>query len=258
MTGEFDAIYKEAGEADEKFRMETTTNTLTAGLSYGVMDNLSVGLSVGYDLVADVEWDGNVTSKLNGMKDPSLALSYRALNDGMMLDLNLGLEMGFQDKEDNATRGGHTVKFGTDLSKKWGAFELMGELNFAYLMEAKTKETDETTTYDPSLDIELTIAGQYAVTNELYIMGRAGYAHIGEVDSKTKEDIGTTKETTESYGKIAFGLGAKYAVNSDMSVSIGHDINTADTYTTKSDDGTSTDYKEMMAHTTYIGMDMAF
>lgn len=251
--GGFD--YVSGGSTTE---FDTKTSTLEAVMNYGLTNDFSLGLKLGYDLISDLEMTG-YHSKENGMKDPEINASYRLMNkDDMALDLNLGALISLGDKDDNAYRGGHSLSIGADLSKKWGKFELMGDLRLNYLFESKEKDNsdDTTTTYDPSYDLEMTLAGQYAVTNEFYLNARAGYSLVGEVDSEYGSPV--TKSNEESYGNIALGLGAKYAFNADAALKLGVDMNMPSDHESKDEGAAADEYKSYKVTTAYLGVDLSF
>ncbi len=198
--------------------LDGKTSSLNASIVYGIMDQLSAGISLSYDLIDTTEADGYETTKENGMADPVIRLSYRATNqDPVTADFYFNGLISTGEKEDDAKKGGHVATIGAQLSKKMDRLELMADFSVDYNFESKDKEETYTTTYDPSVDFLLELSAQYQLTELLYLNGGLAYGMLGEIESK---DTDNDTSTSDQHGYYGATIGAKIAPTKDLAFGV--------------------------------------
>ncbi len=269
------AIHSTYQVKQEATKVETEGYTFQTAYGYGIMDNLNLYLGLDYDWNMNVANETTNDSKYSqdGLKNPSLTLNYRLMNQtdsavnvdiGLtgafaLQDQELGASSGNKTKDGNAADGRSAYTLFGAVGRKWNEaneWRLSGGLVYRADGEADqlavggSKANVDT---DSSQDMYLRAAYQYRPVQEFMITLSVTGTRVGEVDQK----VGGVKANSEDHNVYDFGFTAKYLVSDGIIIKYISNYGNNPDYDVKTG-GVKEEYKNIRASYYGLGVDFLF
>ena len=217
-----------------------TGSELKAGLSYGIINDLSVFLGTGY--IPNQETENQTTlqkSKSKGMGESSVGVAYRFLNQSTTMPFDAVLGFVYSPKaavsksatttdDGNAARGGDAKSVSLSFFRRvsTGEFGLRITHDMYGEQESEDATTGDLSKADASASTSASGTAQFEVSEKFYIMAGVGLAQIAE---RMSTEVGSGDvTTTEAYILPTFSGGLRIiAVPQKAFVDLGLSVATA-------------------------------
>lgn len=249
----------------------STGSELGVGLSYGILNDLSVFLGTSY--VPNQETENQATlskTKSKGMGDSSIGIAYRVLNQSATMPFDAALGLVYSPKAEvsktattsdngNASRGSDKteVVLGFYRRVSTGEFGLRITHDIYGEQESEDATTGDKSKADASAGTSISGTAQFEVSEKFYIMAGLGVARIAERKS-TEEGTGDVT-TTEAYVLPTFAGGLRIiAVPQKAFVDLGISVATAQDVEITSSTGLNGKIKSMAATMLTAGVNIEF
>ena len=231
-------ITNSSSYTDQKAEGRSWSNRLT----YGVRDNLTIGLEFDYALSYEVN---QTTSSGNrgvpyddaGFSDPKIGFGYRIQNQDIYIDLIGALVLKSGDKENgsasttksvdgNNKQGHNSLELGIEFGKKIDRLEWRAGAGLDYGFSGSYKNLDEDggapDSWDSESYLNLNIFGQLQYRLDQLALG-FGFAYTNYGDRSNTLVAGGTKEEAKfkSFSTIVTSVTARYDVSSQLVLNAG-------------------------------------
>lgn len=198
-----------------------TDNTLELSeeFNYSILDELQVGIDVGYSTGKRESLTGATTKSsktASGITDPSLVVLYRILKQDeqpVFLDVSLAISPSLgKVKIDNRYRGSNDVSLSAKVGQSFGAFEYAAGPVFTWHSDTKTSGGTDTKSH---YDYGVFVAAQYDFTEMVALNAALVAAFPGTV--KAKAGGTTVSKTDYSLGLV---VGPSFQLTDSMNTGL--------------------------------------
>lgn len=217
-------------------------------LSYGILDNLNVGIKIGYQLSDKIILaygpgsTSNGTTETyedNGLKSPTITSKYRLLNQGSQfanLDMGLNLSPKLGTKKDavdgksgNAVNDNTNFTLFAEVGKTYTDMGWKVSISNIFYGTGKSQDVDDSTSITSKNSYnELSLEGswQWVFATKYALTLSGGFGSIGE-QTASSTSISSTEEKRST---TTFKLNFEYLLDSNKSIALGFNSREVDKY----------------------------
>jgi hypothetical protein len=269
------AIHSSYQVKQDSTKLETEGYTFQTAYGYGIMDNLNLylGLDYNWDMKTANETTNDSKWSQDGLKNPTLTLNYRLLNQQeaavnvdfgftgafALQDQEIGAASGASTKDGNASDGRSAFTLSGAVGRKWNEANEW-RLSAGLVHRADGERDDlvvggdkENVDVDSSQDFFVRAAYQYRPVQEFMMVLSLTGTRIGEVDEKSDG----VKTNYEDHNVYDFGFDVKYLVTDTFIVKYISSYGNNPDYDVKTG-GTKTEFKNIRQSLYALGVDFLF